>query len=644
MEKIQNFRKNILDFLYKYRFIIAALLIVLAVIFKLHGSSISLWKTIFSIEIEDNSLILGNPQFIRSDEWAVTTPFIISQSHNRFNIISNIIRGSATEVFTLYGLPVLNIVELFRPFHLGYLFLGISRGLSFFWAARFIILFLISFEFFMLLTEKSKRLSVISSFVISLSPIIQWWFATNGLVEIFIYGMLALILLYKYLTDNNFKHRLLYLFGMMICAGGYIWVLYPPFQIPMFFVYLSLAVYLIIKYRKECKINLKDILSIVVMLLIFVSLNTYIFITAKDTISTTMNTVYPGSRIETGGRAYRKYLTYLDDIIFAFKGNGTKRPLPEESALFTLFPMGLILSIAYIIKNKKVDPISIALYIPYVFIGLYSMIGFPEWLVKITLLSYSSSARSVLAIEFIDIMLLFRTLAIDKKPLKIWLAILLSFALSIGMVFITKTLDYTYVGRLIALVLFIVSFYLFYFAIRFNSKYGKYFFTLGMIPIMILAGFFVNPISSGIDAIENSPLLKAVSEINEKDSGLWIAEAMPFPCPNYLVMAGAETINSTNEYPNLELMNKLDPENKYEDIYNRYAHIYIELVKDKAQEKFVLLTPDIYNLYITTEDLKAMNIKYIFTVRVMEDYKDDHTSFDLIYNENNYHIYKVTYK
>lgn len=644
MEKLLNIRKNILDFLYKYRFIIAIVLIVIAVLLKLHGSSISLWKTIFSVEIEDNSLLIGNPRFIRSDEWAVTTPFIISQSYNNYSIISNILRGTNTEVFTLFGLPTLNIVEIFRPFHIGYLFLGISRGLSFFWAARFIILFLVSFEFFMLLTEKNKRLSLISAFIISLSPMTQWWFATNGLVEIFIYGMLALILLYKYLTDNSFKHRALYLFGMMICAGGYIWVLYPPFQIPMFFVYLSLAIYLIIKYRKECKITIKDVISIIVMLLIFVSLNTYIFITAKDTISTTMNTVYPGSRIETGGRAYRKYLTYLDDIIFAFKENGTKRPLPEESALFTLFPMGLLLSIAYIIKNKKVDKISLALYIPYVLIGIYSMIGFPEWLVKITLLSYSSSPRAVLAIEFIDIMLLMRTLAIDKSPLKIWKAIALALVTSIAMVLITKTMDSSYVGRLIAAALFIASFYLFYFAIRFNSKYGKYFFTLGIIPIMILAGFFVNPISSGIDAIDNSPLLEAVKTINQNDSGLWIAEAMPFPCPNYLVMAGAETINATNEYPNLELMKSLDKENKYEEVYNRYAHIYMELVPETTGEKFILQTPDIYNLYITTEDLKTMNVKYIFTVRVMEDYADDTVSFDLIYNENNYHIYKVNYK
>ena len=38
-----------------------------------------------------------------------------------------------------------------------------------------------------------------------------------------------------------------------------------------------------------------------------------------------------------------------------------------------------------------------------------------------------------------------------------------------------------------------------------------------------------------------------------------------------------------------------------------------------------------------------MDIKYVFTVRVMENYINENVTFDLIYNENNYHIYKVDY-
>ena len=88
MEKIINFKNKTLDFIYKYRFIIAIVLIIIGVLFKLHGSSINLWNTIFTTGVQDNSLLFGTPRTIRSDEWAVTTPFIFSQRFNNFGSVS----------------------------------------------------------------------------------------------------------------------------------------------------------------------------------------------------------------------------------------------------------------------------------------------------------------------------------------------------------------------------------------------------------------------------------------------------------------------------------------------------------------------------------------------------------------------------
>ena len=63
MEKIKEIRNKFLDFLYKYRYVIALVVLVLAVLFKLHGSSLDLWNSIFTTGVKDsplwgNSLIL----------------------------------------------------------------------------------------------------------------------------------------------------------------------------------------------------------------------------------------------------------------------------------------------------------------------------------------------------------------------------------------------------------------------------------------------------------------------------------------------------------------------------------------------------------------------------------------------------------
>lgn len=646
MEKLINFKNKVLDFIYKYRFIIAILIIILGVCFKLNGSSMGLWNRTFDkLEIEDTSTLLGKAREHRSDEWAVTTPLILSQSFNHFNYFSNILRGNAsTDAFSLYGLPVFNILEIFRPFHLGYIFLGFEMGLSFFWVARAVALFLITFEFGMILFNKNKRLSIIASFMISLSPLVGWWFATNGTAEIFIYGELALILLYKYLNTDNFKTRLLCLFLAMICAGGYVLILYPAFQIPMFFVFLMLAIYIIWENRKNTKISRKDIISIIVTILIFISLMTYFFIMSKDTIFTVSNTVYPGSRVETGGGALRKYISYIDNIFLPYKEKGLVTYDCKEAVMFSLFPLGLIFSIGLMIKNKKLDLFTIFLLIPYIITLMFCTFELPEWFAKITFLSYSTPQRAVIVLGFIDIFLLLRALSKEEKPSKIYITLITVFILSAILVLICKILNPDYIGKILAGILFIMCFYLFLFAFQYNTKYGKYLFTIGIIGTMLIAGATINPINSGMNVIKDSPILQAAKEINEKDNGIWLADALPFPCQNYLEMAGCSIINATNIYPNLDLWKTLDKNNEYEEIYNRYAHVYMEVMNENdITEKFILEGKDKIKVYITPEELEQMNIKYIFTVRVMEEFENENQNFELIYNEKNYHIYKVNY-
>ncbi len=478
MDKIVELKNKILDFIYKYRFIIAIVLIVLGVLFKLHGSSIAHWNNYINIDKEDTSLIFGKTRGIRSDEWAVTTPLIFSQKFNGFKYFSDLLRGgTTTDAFTIYGLPVFSIFEIFRPFHFGYLFLGLERGISFFWVTRYIALFLVTFEFFMIFTNKNKRLSVIGAFMISLAPIVQWWFATNGTAELFIFGQLALILLYKYLNTENFKHRLIYLILMVICAGGYVLILYPAFQISMFYVFLFLAIYIIVANYKNTKIVKKDVISIIIALIIFILLMASIVYTSRDTISALLNTVYPGNRISEGGGAFRKYISYIDNIFLPYKEEGMETHQAKEAVMFGLFPMGIICSIIAMVKNKKLDLPIILLAIPYIIIGTFCIFKIP-YLPQLTLLSYSSVNRAVIAIGYIDILILLRALSITEKSEKIWVSLVIAFVTSLILVIICKSLNPNYVGKILASFLFVMCFYLFFTVLQYNTKYGKCFFTI----------------------------------------------------------------------------------------------------------------------------------------------------------------------
>ncbi len=629
--------------IYQYRYYIAVIVFLLCVIFEISGSSIGAWQDFIPIDGIEDGVILGKSRTIRTDEWAVLTPMTFSQFFDGFHYFSDIIRADKTDVFMVYGLPVLNIMQLFRPFQIGFLFLGMAKGLSFFWCGRWIALFMVTFEFLMLLTKKNKLLSFVGATMITLAPIVQWWFAINGIVEIFVFGELAILLLHQYMNTENLKKRCLYLLGLVICAGGYIMIMYPAWQIPMAYVFLAIAIWVIVENRKNCKINGKDIISIIVAVLVFCGCMGYIFSQSMDTIKIVMNTAYPGARAETGGGVLSRYLSYVMNPFLSFKENGLATNTCESAVMFGLFPIGILLAGHTLLKEKKKDILLIGLMIAYVFLSIYCFVGFPEILAKLTLLSKSQAKRTILAIGFIDILILLRTLSIRKKPVGRKTAVMLSVMITFILVDLCERWNKDYITFKMCIAMGMMCFYLFYFALRYQAKYAKQLLACGVLFVMIMAGLTVNPIRTGVDIVYESDIIKQVQEINAKENGKWITEGLDFPTTNYILMAGVPVVNFTNTYPNKERWQQIDKENIYEDVYNRYAHIGIQIKKEEQDytDKFQLVSVDAFRVYLLPKELKDMNVKYVFTVNELEEFNTEDTTFEKIYEYKEYKIYSI---
>lgn len=200
-----------------------------------------------------------------------------------------------------------------------------------------------------------------------------------------------------------------------------------------------------------------------------------------------------------------------------------------------------------------------------------------------------------------------------------------------------------YVNFIMCIYMVIMSFYLCYFALRYQAKYAKYLLTGGMVFVMILAGATVNPVRKGVGVVYDSDIIKTVQEINAKEEGKWITEELGFPIANYLLMAGVPVINCTNTYPDMERWQQIDQENKYEDVYNRYAHIGIKIRKEESEyeEKFKLMNSDAFDVYILPKELQKLDVKYIFTVNELEKFDTDGITFENIYEYHQYKIYKI---
>ena len=104
-------------------------------------------------------------------------------------------------------------------------------------------------------------------------------------------------------------------------------------------------------------------------------------------------------------------------------------------------------------------------------------------------------------------------------------------------------------------------------------------------------------------------------------------------------MFGAKTINSVRFYPDVKLMSILDPNKKFEDDWNRYAHMRVTLTPDDSSMR-VGSAQDILDISLSIHDLQKLNVSYVLTTRNLTELYGN--NFELIYNDkDNNNIYRV---
>lgn len=638
---------------FKYRFFIAIIIFLVLVFFQIHGSSIDIWSTYFS---NKTSPIFGIPRTIRSDEWNVLTPFSLSQYENlkgTFPYYSNTIRGCKTDAFILYGAPVRDIAIIFHPFQIGYLFLNKGQGLSFFWMGRLITLLLVSFEFGRLITEDDCKLSIGYSLLIAFSPIVQWWFAINGLVEMLIFGQLVVIIFNEYISkkDNLTQVKRYTLpFCFFWAMGCYMFTVYPAWEIPLAYVFLIMLIWTVRKNMNKVKklsFSKIDILIILLSVIFCCGIIYHIFKRSFQTIYAVMHTAYPGARFESSKGEIRFLFQYPASIFYPLIQKNLSPNVCENAFFYDLFPLGIILSIWNFIHDEKKDFLSIMLLaLNGGFLSRY-LFGWPKWLSKITLLYMVQSNRLYLAIGLINLFLLFRNIALMQqnlsdsvkyKAIKVLIAILSTFAVIIYCNKINNC--YMSLKMTIVSAAFLLSFSLSILLYK-KNKFSSKIFLVFCLVIAFLCGGLVNPVTRGVYAIENQSLYRAIRLSNTVDD-VWIVDNAN-ELDDYAIMAGASTINSTNVYPNLSRWKKLDPTLKYKHIYNRYAHIYATIT-DQKKTKFTLVYGDAFHLDLAVRDMKKLKITKILTNRELTSFSNSKVKFINIYNKNGYQIYQIKYK
>lgn len=636
LEKILVLKQKI----FVYRWFLGLALLVVCVFFELHGSSIGLYAKILGYP-DSNIVILGKNRPIRSDEWLVFTPFAFSQYFTGFSYISDIVRGTATDMFIVYGQAVWDLGMIFRPTQWGYLFLKPGAGLSFFWISRWIFLFLISFEFGRVLTNDKKYMGFCYAMMVAFAPVVQWWFSVNSFVEILMFGQGIILLWNRYLLSERLKYRLLYILGIYWCAGGYLFSIYPAWQVPFAYIFLSLFIWLGIQHKAQLVQRKGDLFFWGIGLILFLVPVVHVLQNSWDTIQLVKNTEYPGDRKSTGGGlSIRDLFVYGNSLFLPYYdviGNSNNC---EAASFFCLAPVGFCL---FLWRNfhKRKDILLLMLVGVNILFIFWGIVGMPLWVSNIFLLSNTTKDRITSAIGFLDMLILFRVMALDdfseflhKRRAIITAAVIMA----IFVVYCGRAALPIWISWKMAVIEFMVLVCLF--SLLLSGKTSAFIKCISI--IMLLIGFTVNPISHGVASIYANPLGQKIASIADQDKELWLVEGNTREIINYPIMFGAPTINSVNVYPDLERWRKISSDTADIKIYNRYAHIVVNLT-DRENTTFSLKFADLMEIKLNLHDLKSLQVKYILTRNELSHLQSEDVHFLELFNENGFYIYKVEY-
>ena len=625
-EKKQKQRglKQGFELIYKYRFVLSFLLLIMLVSFKISGSSMGCWKLFLGDG--ESGIRLGEPRVWRSDEWGTLTPLCFRQQYNTlgaYNRYSQTLGSILTDNMLVYGQPSWDILTLFRPFYWGYLFFGSERGLSWFWCSRLIVLFLSWFELGMLITDGQKKLSVMLSVCVSFAPFLQWWFAINGLVEMLIYGA-CFVLGSNYLVSRVFNPRKIAVaVGMAVCAVGYVLTFYPTWMVPVAWGFVPLFLWVVIWKFNRKVLRRVDVVPWLLIFVITAAGLTVLAVTSWDVIKAELNSVYPGNApSSSGGTGLWWMMKYPISLVSRFSMNEL---IVENSSIICFAPAGFILALWVIIKEKKKDPLLILLLGMNLFLAWYYCVGIPKWLAKILLLSFVNSNRGPQVLGFLRLTLFVRAVALKEKAPKRWLAVLAAvissavpMRLALGFTkYEPGGLRYEYFDTaekiVVVWAILAVVFYLLYRARK--SKYTMA--VLGVCTVVLASSIWINPVAKGVPEITKSETMQQIRDLVKEDpQAIWLVVDMAYPATNIPAMAGADCLNTTQTYPQKTRWEMLDQEGECEDIYNRYCHIRASLGSKTMLE---LVSTDYVEVTLSPEDLKKLNIRYIVSTNDFDE-------------------------
>jgi len=573
---------------------------VLYIALNLHQSSIGVWEEMYPAKPVKHLVDLGTPKHIRSDEWNTQTPWVLNQIA-RGEKDHNLSIGGG-EAPLLASVPVLHSWEIAQGGFYGFHLFGTETGFSWWWAYKTIGLALSFFWLFLLLTRGNTAASVLGTVWVYGSSFTQWWLSSN-LPELMIAFALATIggiyLLFA-------RRRIMVGVGAALLAYSVLNLLlhlYPPFIVPLAYLGAAILAGLLLEPgRGTCVKNglgWRALCLIAAVLVVGLIGGNYLM-DAMPSIEAMANTSYPGLRVSVGGNFPLTRLLY--GFFEVFRIGEQRLPLPptnasEASSFIVLVPL-LFLAMPFAAFARRKNALLIVLTLYCLVVGLWISVPLPgvvEAALQVIGWSWSPPERSVLGLglgSVIAATVLFsrvRDGTIELRPAAArWMVPLLVWSCLLLFGWVLHGMDPVFFSpKIVLLASTAVA------TMAAGIVLGRTGLFAAGLAVAVAPALMVNPLVSGLSAIKDKPILLAAKRQGDATADRW-AVVGDFVFSQGLKAQGLEVITGSQMIPNREMAHVLDPQGKYKNIWNRYAHIELRSDPGRARPVYELSQPDLY--------------------------------------------------
>ncbi len=591
----------------------------LYVMLNLHQSSIGIWETMFATTPIEQTVDLGTPREIRSDEWNTQTPWVLGQVARGMEVHNVSVGG--VDAPLLASVPVSHSSAIAQVKFYGFYLFDAETGFSWWWAYKTFALLLSFFWLFLLLTKGDVAASALGAVWVYGSSATQWWFSSSLPELLTAFGLATIGGIYLLFSVR----RSMVAVGALLISYGVLNLLlhlYPAFILPL--AYLGVAILSglmlepgrlrVVKQDLRWRASCLAIATVVVGIL-----GGKYLLDALPSIEVMANTLYPGHRIATSGDMTGARMFY--GFFEALRVGENRLPLPptnaSEASSFLVFTPLLVLAIPLMALFKRRNALLVTLLVYCLAVGVWICVHLPMPLERIMQAAgwgWAPPIRAVVGLGIASIIaaiVFFSRVRVEGVELR---SVLIRRFIPIAVFLAVFTLGWWL--RKIDPVFFAYNIILLgslaAALVVAGLVLGRIGFLVGGLAVSILPAMLVNPLVSGLSSLDEKPILVAAMRQSDIEIDRW-AVFGSFVFSQGLKSQGLEVVTGSQMIPSFATAEIFDPERQFDSVWNRYAHVMFRSEPGLTKPRYELLSPD---LYVVSLDVCGPQLRELGVTRI----------------------------